>query len=141
LVTTLKNYHPLDYYEELLDLFSHCASREMLKRRMEFAPSWQIKVLHWVRTVYTRSILIKGYPRIMNLLRSDPHFLSFHEGRSTDLPHFYHSEYERMLGRYAELLSRADRTPVLEQAHPSVRETTANSRYCPVDLPVTVTNS
>lgn len=48
------------------------------------------------------------------MLRSDREFRTFHEGRSQVLPEFYHRMYERMLGSYAELISRKDRIPNLE---------------------------
>ncbi len=52
------------------------------------------------------------------MLRSDLQFRAFHQGRSEVLPSFYHKEYERMLGPYAELLSWADRTPNLALPNP-----------------------
>jgi hypothetical protein len=57
------------------------------------------------------------------MLRSDKQFLAFHEGRSTALPEFYRHTGERILGRYAELLSAADRTPDLSppDRSPTVR--------------------
>jgi hypothetical protein len=55
------------------------------------------------------------------MLRSDRAFLAFHEGRTTDLPEFYHRMYERMLGPYAELMSRADRTPTFRDSGAPVR--------------------
>jgi hypothetical protein len=57
---------------------------------------------------------LKGYRQILGLLRSDPDFRAFHEGRSTALPPYYRHRYERMLGRYSRLLSTADRVPDLE---------------------------
>ena len=36
------------------------------------------------------------------------------------LPDFYHQQYERMLGPYAGMLSRADRVPDLEQVPAAV---------------------
>ena len=41
------------------------------------------------------------------------HGREFHEGRHRTLPDFYHHEYERALGPYAELISRDDRRPDL----------------------------
>jgi hypothetical protein len=56
-------------------------------------------------------------------LRADRAFREFHEGRRGALPEFYHDQYERALGRYAELISRDDRRPDLapwEAAEPTV---------------------
>jgi hypothetical protein len=50
------------------------------------------------------------------MLDSDPESLAFHEGRSSALPQFYRRIGERMLGRYAELMSPAERTPDLSPA-------------------------
>jgi hypothetical protein len=57
---------------------------------------------------------LKSNRRILGLLRSDPNFRAFHDGRSAALPQFYRDRYERMLGRYSGLLSPADRIPDLE---------------------------
>ena len=119
LVTTLKNYDPVTYYEKLIELFSHASSREMLARRMKSTSSWKVKVIHWSRTAHVKAD-IRDHRRILAMLHSDAQFRAFHEGRSDVLPDFYHKEYERMLGPYAELLSRADRTPNLEQVIPEL---------------------
>ena len=113
LVSTLKNYDPVTFYEKLVELFLHSASGAMLKRRKKSASSWGVRVVHWARTACTR-VDIKGYRRILEMLRSEPHFRAFHEGKSAVLPEFYHKEYERMLGPYASLLSRAERAPNVE---------------------------
>ena len=55
----------------------------------------------------------EAFRRLRDLLRTDRELRRFHEGRSTTLPELYHREYERMLGPYASLMSRADRTPEL----------------------------
>jgi hypothetical protein len=47
------------------------------------------------------------------MMETDSAFRAFHEGESAVLPEFYHQEFERVLGPYASLLSRADRTPEL----------------------------
>jgi len=112
LVITLKHYDPLNYYEKLLELFSFCTTREILNRRMRCKPDLKGKFIHWTRATSTKAA-IRSYQRILKMLRSDPQFRAFHEGRSKVLPEFYHQEYERMLGPFAPLLSRADRTPSL----------------------------
>ena len=117
LVTTLKNYEPVTYYEKLLELFSFSSSNTMLKRRLKSASNRKIKLIHWGRTISTKAAN-NSYQRILEMLRSDPQFRAFHEGQSEVLPEFYHKEYERMLGPYAELLSQADRAPNLEQLTP-----------------------
>jgi len=117
LVTTLKNYPPVTYYEKLIELFSHATSRDMLRRRIKSTSSRRVKILHWARTAHVKAD-IRDHRRILAMLRSDPQFRAFHQGRSEVLPSFYHKEYERMLGPYAELLSWADRTPNLALPNP-----------------------
>lgn len=117
IVTTLKNYEPHTYYEKLIDMFSHSLSWNMLKRRVRSACTWKVKLLHWARTLHIKADM-SGHRRILGMLRSDAQFRAFHEGRSPVLPDFYNHEYKRMLGSYAELLSPADRTPLLAPVEP-----------------------
>ena len=120
LVIQLKNYEPITYYEKMIELFAHSASWTMLKKRLRCAPTWHVKVVHWARTL-NRHEDIRHFQRLLQLLRTDPAFRAFHEGRTEALPEFYHAEYERMLGPYAPLLSRADRRPDLTQIPAAVR--------------------
>jgi radical SAM superfamily enzyme YgiQ (UPF0313 family) len=112
LVTSLSNYDPVTYYEKLLELFGHLASPAMLKRRIRGTSNRTVKLVHWTRTAGTRARM-RSYQQILLMLRSNSQFRAFHEARSTVLPEFYHQQYERLLGRYAGLLSRADRIPDL----------------------------
>jgi hypothetical protein len=120
LVITLKNYHPIEYYENLIDLLEHASSGAMLKQRLKCATRPSVGLVHVTRTLSTR-VWIQSYRRVLQMLRSDRAFLAFHEGRTTDLPEFYHRMYERMLGPYAELMSRADRTPTFRDSGAPVR--------------------
>lgn len=115
LVTTLKNYDPVSYYEKLVELFAHVASPSLLVRRLRSTRHRLIKVVHLSRTAGGRT-LVNRCREILRLLQSDPQFRAFHEGRSAALPEVYHHIYERTLKDYAGLLSRADRVPVLERA-------------------------
>jgi radical SAM superfamily enzyme YgiQ (UPF0313 family) len=115
LVTTLRHYEPAGYYERLIGLLAHASSPSMLRRRLESASRRRITLLHRARTAGMRSSL-GAYRRIHQMLLTDSRFRAFHEGRGGALPDFYHHQYERMLGPYAGMLSRADRVPNLEQA-------------------------
>lgn len=117
LVTTLKHYDPVTYYEKLSELYAYAASPAMLRRRLETTSHRAIGFVHRARTASFRAD-IASFDRILGMLRSDPKFLAFHEGRSTTLPEFYHHTAERSLGRYAELLSKADLVPDLSQVQP-----------------------
>jgi radical SAM superfamily enzyme YgiQ (UPF0313 family) len=119
LVTTLKHYDPVTYYEKLTELYAHAASPEMLRKRMATTTHRAIRYVHRARTASFRTD-IASFRRILDMLRSDPRFLAFHEGRDARLPEFYRHIGERMLGRYAELLSDADRTPDLSRPDPTL---------------------
>ena len=112
LVTTLKNYDPITYYRKLFEILAHYSTRAMLWRRLRMTPNWALRLLYVVRTLRVKEAM-GGFQQILNMLTTDSQFRAFHEGESTVLPEFYHHQYERMLGPYAELLSRADRTPEL----------------------------
>jgi hypothetical protein len=127
LVTTIKNYDPVTYYEKLIDLYSHASSPDMLRRRLATTNHRAIAYVHRARTASFRAD-VKSFRRIVDMLRSDPEFLAFHEGRGSALPEFYHRIGERMLGRYAELLSPAERTPDLSPAPVQRRPLTITKR-------------
>jgi radical SAM superfamily enzyme YgiQ (UPF0313 family) len=127
LVTTLEHYDPITYYEKRAELYTHAASPQMLRRRMRTTSSRAIRYVHLARTASFRADLA-SFRRLLGMLRSDPDFLAFHEGRSTALPQFYRRTNERMLGRYAELLSDADRTPDLSPADPQPHHLTVEKR-------------
>lgn len=114
LVSTVRNYDPVTYYEKLVELFAHAASPSMLARRVRSTNHRWIKLVHRARTASTRAD-IRSYRAILATLRTDPAFRAFHEGSSTVVPEFYHHRFEQMLGRYAELLPRADRAPDLRR--------------------------
>jgi hypothetical protein len=116
LVTTLKHYDPITYYEKLVELYAYASSPVMLRRRLAATSRRVIGYVHRARTTSFRAD-VASFRRILGLLRSDPGFLAFHEGRTTRLPEFYRRAGDRVLGRYAELLSDVDRVP--ELAHPA----------------------
>jgi radical SAM superfamily enzyme YgiQ (UPF0313 family) len=112
LVTTLKNYEPVDYYAKLIEICKHLSTRQLLVRRLRTTPNAGLRILHLVRTFAMRS-RIRGYRQVHAMLTADPKVRAYHEGTSETMPEFYHREYEHMLGPYATLISRADRTPEL----------------------------
>lgn len=112
LVITLKHYSPIDYYEKLIELTTQSATRAMLWRRLRSTSHWPVRALMTIRCL-GMAHRVRDFQRILKMLTTDSQFRSFHEGESQVLPEFYHHEYERMLGPYAPLLSRADRIPHL----------------------------
>jgi radical SAM family protein len=105
------HYTPIEYYDLLIDLFSLVTSREMWAKRLTAGTHWLVKFIHSVQACGMRHEL--GHlKQIRALLATSPEVRAFHDGRSTTLPEFYHHRFERMLGPYAELLSRSDRVPL-----------------------------
>jgi hypothetical protein len=121
LVMTLRNYRPLEYYEKLIEIYSAANSWKLLGARVGSTPDYSLKALYFLRAMAFTGILGK-LTRTRDRLRDDEEFRSFHEGRTSRLPTYYRHLYARRLGRYAELISEADRTPELEMpAAPAVR--------------------
>jgi radical SAM superfamily enzyme YgiQ (UPF0313 family) len=124
LAIVLKHYDPTTYYGHLIDLYEAITSPAMLVRRMMTNTPPVIRVIHNMRAVANRARL-QQFRRLHRLLQSDAAFRWFHEGRSDALPEFYHHLFERRLGRYAELLPREARRPILEPPAPPVRAASA----------------
>ncbi len=116
-VVTFANYTPIEYYEKMIDLVAYITSASTLKRRLESTVYWKIKMIHWVRTKVLEKN-IESYRKILDMLHSDPQFLSFHCGESDALPEFYHNEYDKMLGPHADLLTKEEHIPNLAQVAP-----------------------
>ncbi len=112
LVTTIKNYDPVTYYEKLTELYTHAASPAMLRRRMASSSRRSVRWINRARAAAFRTD-VGSFRDILGMMRSDPGFRAFHEGTSTTLPAYYQRLGERMLGRFAELLSPEERTPDL----------------------------
>ena len=112
LVTTIKNYDPVSFFEKLIELSDFGSSPQMLKLRLESEPNWKIKIFHYIRNLGKKAFKNR-YNELLNMLRSDPQFRAFHEGESQKLPEFYRKRFDQMIGRYGELLSPEERTPCL----------------------------
>ena len=125
LAIRLKHYEPLAYYEHLIDIHEELSSNAMLARRLGTKQRPAIRFVHRLRTYAARQELAE-LRHIRTMLASDAEFRAFHEGRTEALPEFYDWEPQRRLGRYAPLLSRAERTPVFAQPiRPTVAATAA----------------
>jgi radical SAM superfamily enzyme YgiQ (UPF0313 family) len=108
-----KHYDPERYYDHLIAIHEAITSGRMLWRRLRSGRPI-VRFIHGLRTLATRAEL-GAFRHIRDRLRSDMQFRAFHEGRSHTLPEFYHQALERRLGRYASLLPRGARVPVLER--------------------------
>jgi len=86
----------------------------MLRGRFGKESTLGFSLLNALRTFAMRQDLA-ALRLLRQMLATDPKFLAFHEGRTRSLPEFYHRRYEQKLGRYANLISRDERTPELEK--------------------------
>jgi radical SAM superfamily enzyme YgiQ (UPF0313 family) len=112
LVIKLKNYSALEFYEYLIDLYALITSTAMMGKRIFARSAPEIKVIYTVRAFHLRQELAQ-LRRVRDMLVKDGEMRAFHEGRSNQLPEFYHQCFEKRLGRFAGLISRSDRIPVL----------------------------
>jgi len=110
-VTTLKHYHPIEFYDHLIDIYATIGSTRMLARRISSRTHPYIRFLNSVRTLSDRRDL-REFRTVRHRLATDRQFLAFHEGDSTMLPEFYQQCFEARMGAYAELIPRAERAPV-----------------------------
>jgi hypothetical protein len=110
LVTTLRNYTPLEFYDRIIELHEARTSLAMLARRIAARAPILVRLSHVIRTFAMRIELVE-MRKIRALLATDQTFRAFHEGHSPTLPEFYHRRFETRLGRYAELMPRTERHP------------------------------
>jgi hypothetical protein len=131
LATIPAHYGPLAFYEKLIELYEHFTAPRMLLRRLGTTTHPVVRLAHVVRTGVKRQRL-RVLRRLRDLLATDRGFRAFHEGESQVLPEHYHTAYEQLLGRFAPLVSRADRTPVLAPRAPvAVGRADASERDAP----------
>jgi hypothetical protein len=98
-------------YARLVDLLEHMTSSRLLAARLRAARGW-FRPAMLLRTRSQQPVL--GELRsILARLRTDRQFRAFHEGDTDVLPRFYAERFDRLLGPYAQLLSPAERRPML----------------------------
>ena len=114
LVTTLKHYDPLEYYDHLISIYEVMTSGRMLVNRLRARAPIYVRLAHILRTLSMRKELAEQR-RVRHMLATDRDFRAFHEGQLVKLPEFYHRIFEQQLGRYARLIPRQDRTPLPRQ--------------------------
>lgn len=117
LATTIKHYHPIEFYEKFIDTFTHMARISLQIQAVKTSKSWMFKGYHPIRSIILRSIA-KTMQQILKQLKTDTAFRQFHEGKSTVLPEYYHFLYEQRLGPYKDLLKRKERLPFFNPSHP-----------------------
>ncbi len=117
LAITINHYDPPSFYDRLIELNLARASGTALLRRLASRAPRAIRFVNAVRTFDTW-LELRELRRIRAMLRTNAQFRAFHEGRSQALPPFYEHLFERRLGRYAELMPRAARYPMLDPPPP-----------------------
>ena len=127
LAIRLKHYDPVTYYGHLIDIHESLASARMLHRRLMARSRPAIRFIHSLRTFAAR-IELAALRRIRGMLVSDRQFRAFHEGETAVLPPFYRQELRDRLGRYADLLSLEEITPIAESGpgHPRAEASPRN---------------
>lgn len=115
LITTLKHYDSLSFYNHYIDIYETATSKNMMWRRLRVRTRPAMRFVNFVRLLGARSGLVNGARRIRAMLAADAGFRAFHEGRSDEVPRYYRGLLNHRLGRYAELLSGEDLRPVLEE--------------------------
>ena len=136
LALSLRNYDPIEFYDNQIDLLAASTSMKLTAKRLTMRDHLAIKIGRLAQTSAVRHD-IREMRRIRAELKRDPALRAFHEGRVEGLPQFYSRHLDQRLGRYAELLSQAERIPVhagatVEPAPPRRQPGLAPIRY-PVD--------
>lgn len=119
LTHTLRHYEPIEFYDRIIDLLAASTSPLLTAKRMLLHDHAAIKI---ARLAQTRAVRrdIWEMRRIRTELRRNPALRAFHQGRTARLPLFYARHLDRRLGRYAELLTPADRIPLHATPQPSL---------------------
>ncbi len=82
-----------------------------MMRRLATRTPLATRLFHNARALAVRKD-IEDMQTVRGLLVADAGFRGFFEGRTQDLPDFFHNLYEKNLGPYAELIPRNERLPV-----------------------------
>lgn len=110
LAFVMKNYDPITFYDLFIDLLSASTSAALTIKRIASRGHAALKIARLGQTSAVRHD-ISEMRLIRDEIRQNPLMRAFHEGRSAALPDFYNRHLDQRLGRYAELLTAADRIP------------------------------
>lgn len=108
-----RHYEPVEFYDQLIGIYSAIASRRLLLRRLSSARSvgWKAFQVLRVSGAYAE---MRRLRELRNRIAGERELLAFHQGKRAALPDFYRGLLKRRLGRYAELLSDDELIPELE---------------------------
>lgn len=107
----LANYNALEFYERFTMLLDATVAPFLTAKRLIARDRARLKIARIAQTSAVRHDLAEMHG-IMAALRADGRLRAFHDGRDVGLPPLYNRHLDQRLGRYAELLSKADRIPV-----------------------------
>jgi radical SAM superfamily enzyme YgiQ (UPF0313 family) len=125
LVTTLQHYTAEEFYGLLGEIFETLISPRVVARRTQKLRGMH-HLLHALQLTNARRLL-REFRALRARLRGDAAFRAFHEGRAGDLPAFYRARFERLLGRYAGLLSWHELRPLLTPGRAASRRAQAGT--------------
>jgi radical SAM superfamily enzyme YgiQ (UPF0313 family) len=107
LTILLKNYDPVEFMEHMVDLFALASSSALLRKRIRN----EKQIFAWgsslMRTITARR-RYNVFRETLHLLKNDSQFLAFHRGETEILPDYYAHQYQRLMGKYAELVPVAE---------------------------------
>jgi hypothetical protein len=97
---------------QMVELYTLATSDQLLKPRLRGSTQLFANYTHHVRTFLTKPML-GAFRKVLARLQTDTQYLSFHRGESDVLPDVYVREYQRQLGKYAELMPITESHPFL----------------------------
>ena len=101
------HYDPLTFMEHMVDLFAVASSNQLLRERFTHDKQILARGTNLMRTIATKR-RYKVFLEILDLLKNDPQFLAFHQGVTEQLPDYYAWQYERLMGKFTELVPLAE---------------------------------
>lgn len=103
------NYGWTEFYDNIIDLYGYSFSWRSIGRRLAAQGPGIAGFMNLVRATSSEGWgRIKHHSDIRGRLDEDPSFLPYFEGRSQDLPAYYHDGVKRKLGPFWPLLDSED---------------------------------
>ena len=107
------HYSTVELYDHLIKIYQAIGSPRLVVQRVRTASSASFAAINLLRSSGAIGS-VRTLRKLRNRIAGDRELLAFHDGTSTTLPRYYRDLMKQRLGRYAELLSEDDLTPVLE---------------------------
>lgn len=107
-----RNYDALSFYDNLINLYRELLSPRMVMRRTAAESGFIIQLSRVLQTWAAHNELTE-MRRIRDRLKWDKELRAFHDGASDKLPEYYNEQFDLRLGRFAKVLTRDERVPIL----------------------------